>query len=433
MQGFLAAGHVCTVMGWTEYEPIARRYRVPIVVTGFEPLDILEGIDLAVRQLEEGRHEVENQYVRAVRREGTCRHATWSAGCSGWWIANGAGSVRSPPSGLGLREEFADFDAEYRFGLGALQVKEPAECRAGEVLRGSAQTAPVSRLRDPLHARAPARRADGVLGGCLRGLLQLRPAPRCRPAMTGGMTVPSAPDAGVPGAAAGAGSGPAGSRLRRQAERGPAARALPAAAGQSGTLASWATRPWCRSDAGEIAISTDTFVVSPLEFPGGNIGSLAVHGTLNDLAMMGARPLYLCGRVRAGGGLGVRGARPGRHCHGGDARRLAGVPLVAGDTKVVERGKADGLYINTTGVGVLDPDFRPAPASCAVPGTSCWSADRSAGMAWPSWPLGKDWPSRPRFTATPPVWCRWSSACASASVRRCTPCAIRPGEDWPAL
>ena len=70
VQGFLAAGHVCTVMGWTEYEPIAARYQVPIVVTGFEPVDILEGIALAVRQLEEGRHEVENQYVRAVRRDG---------------------------------------------------------------------------------------------------------------------------------------------------------------------------------------------------------------------------------------------------------------------------------------------------------------------------------------------------------------------------
>src|SRR5688500_965189 len=71
VQGFLAAGHVCAVMGWTEYEPIAERYRVPIVVTGFEPMDILEGMLMAVEQLESGRHEVENQYVRSVRREGT--------------------------------------------------------------------------------------------------------------------------------------------------------------------------------------------------------------------------------------------------------------------------------------------------------------------------------------------------------------------------
>ena len=70
VQGFLAAGHVCTIMGFEEYEPIARRYRVPIVVTGFEPLDILEGVWLCVRQLEEGRAEVENQYARSVRRSG---------------------------------------------------------------------------------------------------------------------------------------------------------------------------------------------------------------------------------------------------------------------------------------------------------------------------------------------------------------------------
>jgi hydrogenase expression/formation protein HypD len=70
VQAFLAAGHVCAVMGWTEYEPIADKYGVPIVVTGFEPLDLLEGILMAIRQLEEGRAEVENQYVRAVKREG---------------------------------------------------------------------------------------------------------------------------------------------------------------------------------------------------------------------------------------------------------------------------------------------------------------------------------------------------------------------------
>src|SRR5512137_830050 len=70
VQAFLAAGHVCAVMGWTEYEPIAAKYGVPIVVTGFEPLDLLEGILMAIRQLEEGRAEVENQYARAVRREG---------------------------------------------------------------------------------------------------------------------------------------------------------------------------------------------------------------------------------------------------------------------------------------------------------------------------------------------------------------------------
>jgi len=136
VQGFLAAGHVCTVMGWTEYEPIAARYRVPIIVTGFEPLDIIEGIYLAIRQLEEGRHEVENQYVRSVRREGTLPARDLVAQVFRLVNRQWRGIGEIPASGLGLREEFADFDAEYRFGLESLQVTEPSECRAGDVLRG---------------------------------------------------------------------------------------------------------------------------------------------------------------------------------------------------------------------------------------------------------------------------------------------------------
>jgi hydrogenase expression/formation protein HypD len=136
VQGFLAAGHVCTVMGWTEYEPIAERYQVPIIVTGFEPLDILEGILLAVRQLEEGRHEVENQYVRAVRRQGTVPARELVSRVFRLVDRKWRGIGEIPRSGLGLREEFADFDAEYRFGLETMQVSEPVECRAGDVLKG---------------------------------------------------------------------------------------------------------------------------------------------------------------------------------------------------------------------------------------------------------------------------------------------------------
>jgi hydrogenase expression/formation protein HypD len=136
VQGFLAAGHVCTVMGWREYEPIAAKYRVPIVVTGFEPVDILEGILLAVRQLESGRHEVENQYVRSVRRDGN-RPAQELVGkvfelVDRKW--RGMGEI--PASGLGLRPEFSDFDAELRFGLSGIHADESPDCRAGDVLRG---------------------------------------------------------------------------------------------------------------------------------------------------------------------------------------------------------------------------------------------------------------------------------------------------------
>jgi hydrogenase expression/formation protein HypD len=136
VQGFLAAGHVCTVMGWTEYEPLVSRYGVPIIVTGFEPLDILEGIWMAVRQLEESRHEVENQYVRSVRREGnvpaqTLVNRVFRIVDRGW---RGIGVI--PASGLGLRPEFAAFDAEHKFALDSIRAKEPEDCRAGDVLRG---------------------------------------------------------------------------------------------------------------------------------------------------------------------------------------------------------------------------------------------------------------------------------------------------------
>jgi hydrogenase expression/formation protein HypD len=136
VQAFLAAGHVCTVMGWTEYEPIAARYRVPIVVTGFEPVDILEGMLMAVQQLEQGRHEVENQYARAVRREGNrpaqeLVRRVFEIVDRKW---RGIGEI--PASGLGLRAEFAVFDAELKFGLRDIHADESPLCRAGDVLRG---------------------------------------------------------------------------------------------------------------------------------------------------------------------------------------------------------------------------------------------------------------------------------------------------------
>jgi hydrogenase expression/formation protein HypE len=113
--------------------------------------------------------------------------------------------------------------------------------------------------------------------------------------------------------------------------------------------------------AAEIAMSTDTFVVRPLEFPGGNIGSLAVNGTVNDLAMMGARPLYLSA------GFVLEEGLPGDVLDRvldamSAAARAAGVAVVTGDTKVVERGKVDGLFINTTGIGLVSADFAPGPA-----------------------------------------------------------------------
>ena len=144
VDAFLAAGHVCTVMGYEEYLPLANRLRKPIVVTGFEPVDILDGVRLAVRQLEEGRCEVENQYARAVRPEGNL-HAraavqeVFEFSRQEW---RGIGEI--PSSGLRLAEAYAAFDADRRFSGGPPQHSRAAQdgrCVAGEVLQGRVKPA----------------------------------------------------------------------------------------------------------------------------------------------------------------------------------------------------------------------------------------------------------------------------------------------------
>lgn len=136
VQGFLAAGHVCTVMGYTEYEPLVSKYRVPIVVTGFEPLDILQGVFMCVKQLEEGRFTVENQYARSVRKEGNrgareLIREVFQIIPRKW---RGVGMI--PASGLGLSEDYACFDAESRFGLADYEAEESSECISGLILQG---------------------------------------------------------------------------------------------------------------------------------------------------------------------------------------------------------------------------------------------------------------------------------------------------------
>lgn len=136
VQGFLAAGHVCTVMGYEEYLPIAAKYRVPIVVTGFEPLDILQGVYMCVRQLEEGRAEVENQYTRSVRREGNRPAQQLVAQVFKVVPRKWRGVGEIPQSGLGLTVEYATYDAELRFDLATYTAEEDSECISGLVLRG---------------------------------------------------------------------------------------------------------------------------------------------------------------------------------------------------------------------------------------------------------------------------------------------------------
>jgi hydrogenase expression/formation protein HypD len=136
VQGFLAAGHVCTVMGMSEYEPLVDRYRVPIVVTGFEPLDVLEGIRKTIRQLEEGRAELENAYPRAVQSAGNPAaqavvRDVFST-CDRAW--RGIGVI--PQSGWQLSDKYEAYDAEKRFNVTGITTVESPLCRSGEVLQG---------------------------------------------------------------------------------------------------------------------------------------------------------------------------------------------------------------------------------------------------------------------------------------------------------
>jgi hydrogenase expression/formation protein HypD len=137
VDGFLAAGHVCTVMGFREYEPLVEKYKIPIVVTGFEPVDLLHGILKCVRQLETGTHTVENAYERSVSREGNqpaqaVIRKVFEMTDRAW---RGIGVI--PMSGYHLRQEFATFDAELRFPeVQAIETKESPLCISGLVLQG---------------------------------------------------------------------------------------------------------------------------------------------------------------------------------------------------------------------------------------------------------------------------------------------------------
>ncbi|MGQ0625278.1 MAG: hydrogenase formation protein HypD [Sporichthyaceae bacterium] len=136
VQGFLLAGHVCSVMGTTEYPPLLEEFRVPLVVTGFEPLDVLEGIRRTVHQLEEGRAELENGYDRVVQEQGNPAARALLAEVFEVTDRAWRGIGMIPASGWRLAPKYRHFDAEYRFGVGDIHTEESPECRSGEVLQG---------------------------------------------------------------------------------------------------------------------------------------------------------------------------------------------------------------------------------------------------------------------------------------------------------
>jgi len=136
VQGFLGAGHVCTIMGYHEYLPLAERFNIPIVITGFEPVDILQGIYLCIKQLEQGRVTVENQYSRVVKQQGNqpaqqLLQQVFTIVDQQW---RGLGEI--PQGGLAISEDYADWNAENQFSVTTINTQEPSECRSGDVLKG---------------------------------------------------------------------------------------------------------------------------------------------------------------------------------------------------------------------------------------------------------------------------------------------------------
>jgi len=142
IDAFLGAGHVCAIMGYNEYHHLAEKYKIPIVITGFEPLDLVQGIQMAVHQLENGMHKVENQYARVVKEKGNANaikiiQQVFQVGDREW---RGIGMI--PNSGYNLTSEFVDYDAERKFGIQGVKANEHPNCKAGDILKG---------IKKPMH------------------------------------------------------------------------------------------------------------------------------------------------------------------------------------------------------------------------------------------------------------------------------------------
>ncbi len=190
VQGFLAAGHVCSVMGMAEYPELAERFGVPMVVTGFEPLDILEGIRRAVRQLERGEHRVENAYPRAVREEGNPAAVRMIEEVFEVTDRNWRGIGPIPLSGWRLTDAFRAYDAEHRFDVTGHPYRGARRVPQRRGAPGADQADRVRGVRHHLHPAHPARRHHGLQRGRLRGLLPVPPDERRdtagRPGRAGG-------------------------------------------------------------------------------------------------------------------------------------------------------------------------------------------------------------------------------------------------------
>jgi len=315
-----------------------------------------------VKQLEAGRAEVENQYARSVRPEGNVPAKNLIKEVFEVVPRKWRGLAEIPRSGLGLTERYAAFDAERRFGKARASTDETTKCLSGLVLQGAIrphecpafgkECTPNGRSAPPwFRRREPARHIIDT--GERR-----RRSPDMSP--NEGISCP-VPISSYPQIVVAHGGG---GRLTHQLIE----KIFIAAFGSPELETRHDGAVLDISERGSpnrmprLAFTTDSYVVRPLFFPGGDIGSLAVHGSVNDLAMCGARPLFLSAGFILEEGLPMETLwRVALSM--GEAARASGVRVATGDTKVVEKGKGDGIFINTAGIGVLERDLRLAPSS----------------------------------------------------------------------
>lgn len=360
LDGFVGPGHVSTIIGADAYAPAARAYAKPIVIAGFEPVDVLDAVLRLVRQVNRQSAEVENAYARAAPSAGNAAARAAMAEAfalrpSFAW--RGLGEI--PESALKLGEAYAAFDAEARFALEAASAEDHKACACGDILRGQKRPADCKVI-------ATACTPDHPLGACM-----VSSEGACAAHYLYGRFRER--ERGV--SAGRKGPFPRGLDLARGAldmTHGPAARAsaqlfqeliLPALANPA--LAAAEDQGRLAVGAERLAFSTDAYVVTPLFFPGGDIGKLAVHGTINDLAMAGAEPLALSLSLIAAEGTPLALLQQVLESVGA-ASREAGVPVITGDTKVVEAGRADPLYLVTSGVGRIPAALAEPPAAARI-------------------------------------------------------------------
>ena len=354
IDGFIGPAHVSIVIGSQPYEFFAEEYRKPVVIAGFEPIDVMQAILMLVRQLNEGRAEVENQFTRAVTRDGNRQ------GAGGWcrevfelrrdfeWRGPRPGPLLgAAPQGRvrGVRRRAPLRRALYR------RSRDNKACECPAILRGVKKPTDCKAVRPRLHAGNADRLLHGVLGRRLRRLLHLRPH-----AGAGAMNVAAAHDRArsarrldLAGRAASISRTAAGGRAMAAADRGAVPR-------RPSTIRSWraaTTRPPSTSPAGRMVMATDCFVVSPLFFPGGDIGSLAVHGTVNDVAMSGARPLYLSAGFVLEEGFPARRSEAHRRLDGARPRARPASPSSPATPRWSSAARPTACSSPPTGIGVV--------------------------------------------------------------------------------